>query len=130
MNAEQKHAELLEVVSTPIDEPVTLAKIKSVLPTEAYAMVRLTLQQATQPIDETAAAQVAAAEMEDTLAAMRTVGVSLSEPERQAVIDQLAASGGWPDAVRDVIKSLGVRREPRWKSEGWDHEPTLGEVQP
>jgi hypothetical protein len=54
--------------------------------------------------------------------------MSLSGADRQAMIDELAVGGSWPDAVRDGVKSLGGVWVKRWSLEGFDAEPTLAEV--
>ena len=60
---------------------------------------------------------------------MSTNGLSLSTPDRQAVIDALATAGSWPDAVRDAVKALGGVWRPRWQIEGYAIAPTLESVQ-
>jgi hypothetical protein len=67
--------------------------------------------------------------MDTILIAMSSVGLSLSTSERQGVIDMLAASGDWPNEVRDAVKALGGTYKPRWQSEGYAVEPTLESVQ-
>jgi hypothetical protein len=66
--------------------------------------------------------------MDTIIIAMSTVGLSLSSPERQGVIDSLAIAGEWPDAVRDAVKDLGGVWRPRWQSEGYEGEPTLEQI--
>jgi lambda repressor-like predicted transcriptional regulator len=92
-------------------------------------LVRLTLEAATVPTADTAEAKFIASEIADALSALRTVGLSLSGDDRQAVVDMLAVAGSWPDAVRDTIKALGVTKQPRWQTEGYDEAPTLAVVQ-
>jgi hypothetical protein len=55
--------------------------------------------------------------------------MSLSGADRQAMIDELAVGGSWPDAVRDGVKALGGVWVGRWSLEGFDAEPTLGQVE-
>jgi len=134
MTAQERLDYLLGNVSSPTNAAITLASIKGVLPVEAYALVRLTLEGATvvpddTPADELIQAKMIAAEMADALSALRTVGLSLSGDDRQAVVDMLAVAGSWPDAVRDAVKALGVRTQPRWQTEGYDEAPTLAVVQ-
>lgn len=108
----------------PSGAAVVLSTIRSVLPPDAYAMVRLTLEQATAPTGDTPQERMIAAELSDAVAAMRTVGLSLSSLDRQAVIDQLASLGGWPDAVRDAVKALGGVWQKQWSIEGYDALPS------
>jgi hypothetical protein len=54
--------------------------------------------------------------------------MSLSGADRQAMIDELAVGGNWPDPVRDAVKALGGVWVKRWSLEGFDAEPTLAEV--
>jgi hypothetical protein len=54
--------------------------------------------------------------------------MSLSGADRQAMINELAVGGSWPDAVRDGVKALGGVWVGRWLIEGFDTEPTLGQV--
>jgi len=133
MTAQERLDYLLGNVSSPTNAAITLASIKDVLPVEAYALVRLTLEGAMvvpddTPADELIEAKMIAAEMADALSALRTVGLSLSGDDRQAIVDMLAVAGSWPDAVRDAVKALGVRTQPRWEIEGYATEPTLAIV--
>jgi hypothetical protein len=54
--------------------------------------------------------------------------MSLSGADRQAMIDELAVAGEWPDPVRDGVKALGGVWVKRWLLQGFDTEPTLAEV--
>jgi hypothetical protein len=54
--------------------------------------------------------------------------MSLSGADRQAMIDELAVAGEWPDSVRDAVKALGGVWVGRWSLEGFDAEPTLAEA--
>jgi len=134
MTAQERLDYLLAEVSTPTNAAITLATIKGVLTMEAYALVRLTLEGATvvpadTPADELIQAKMIAAEMADALSALRTVGLSLSGDDRQAVVDMLAVAGSWPDAVRDAVKALGVRTQSRWQTLPEYYEaPTLESV--
>ncbi len=129
MNAETRLAELLETVWVPTNKAITLSEIRGALTVEAYALVRLTLEAAMVPADDSIEAKLIAAEMTDAIGAMRTVGLSLSSPDRQAVVDLLAFRGQWPDAMRDAVKALGGTHKPRWQVEGYATEPTLEDVQ-
>ena len=120
--------QLGEMVEAPTNVQITLSEIRGVLEPADYAMVRLTLEQSTVPASDELADRVLAAEMADAMAAMRTVGLNLSAADRQAVIDSLAAAGQWPDAVRDVVKALGVVRQPRWQKLGYESLPALEDV--
>ena len=135
MSPEEKLAHLLESVFIPTDRPVTISDIESVLDDLSFARVRMTLDAATVPVIPDGASEVEvlmarmiAKKMEDAVHAMRGSGLLISSPERQGMIDQLAAAGQWPDAVRDAVKTLGGIWKPRWQVEGHETEPTLESV--
>jgi hypothetical protein len=119
MNAEERLAWLLETEWVPTNRQVLFADITAVVGLEATALVVGTMKaaSATNPL------------MDTIIIAMSTNGLSLSTPERQDVIDQLAAAGDWPNEVRDAIKALGGVWRPRWQSAGYASEPTLEQVQ-
>ena len=108
MNAEQRLAELLETVETPTNKPVTISDLADLLSDHDFALVRLTLESATvAEVPEEATPEqsmimrATALKMQDALAALRSsTGLLLSSPERQSMIDQLAAAGEWPDEVK------------------------------
>jgi hypothetical protein len=130
MTTDDRLAYLLESEFTPTHTGVTLAMIRDVLSPEEYAMVRLDLEAATVPKDDTLQSKLIAAEIVDALAAMRSSsGLSLSPHDRQGTIDQLAVAGQWPDSVRDTVKALGGISRPRWQIQGLEVEPTLESVQ-
>jgi hypothetical protein len=112
-------AELLTDVWQPTNAAITVAEIVTAVGTDAARLVVGTLQ--------------AGAGLDPLLAssyqAISTVGMSLSGADRQAMIDELAVGGSWPDAVRDGVKALGGVWVGRWSLEGFDAEPTLSEVE-
>jgi len=111
-------AELLADVWQPTDAAITVAEIVTAVGTDAARLVVGTLQ--------------AGAGLDPLLAssyqAISTVGMSLSGADRQAMIDELAVGGNWPDPVRDGVKALGGVWVKRWLLQGFDTEPTLAEV--
>lgn len=119
MTAEERLAWLLESEWVPTNRQVLVADITAVIGLEATALVVGTMKAAaaTNPL------------MDTIIIAMSTNGLSLSTPERQAIIDSLATAGQWPDAIRDAIKALGGVWRPRWQSAGYAAEPTLETVQ-
>lgn len=119
MSAETRLAELLETEFVPTNKAVMFADITSAIGLEATALLVGTMK----------AASAANPLMDTIIIAMSTNGLSLSSPERRAVIDQLAAAGSWPDAVRDAVKALGGVNRPRWQSLGYQSEPTIETVQ-
>jgi hypothetical protein len=129
MNAEQRLAYLLESVFVPTNALVTIGMIRNALPTETYGLVLATFAGAKIPASNSFADIAKAAEMESSFIAMSGSGLGLSTPDRQAVIDQLAAAGEWPNAVRDAVKVLGGVSRPRWQIEGYQSAPTLESVQ-
>ena len=129
MTAQERLDHLLAPAGIPTGISVTLAHVQEAIGDDAYTLVRLTLEAATVPQDETIAAKRAATDMADAIAAMRVSGLLLSPPERQDMIDQLAVAGEWPDSVRDAVKALGIDNRPRWIVEGRAEEPTLESVQ-
>jgi hypothetical protein len=110
---------LLETEWVPTNRQVLFADITAVVGLEATALVVGTMK----------AASASNPLMDTIIIAMSTNGLSLSTPERQAVIDQLAIAGDWPNEVRDAIKALGGVWQPRWQSAGYASEPTLDQVQ-
>ena len=128
MNAEQRLAYLLESVFMPTNALVTIGMIRNTLSQEAYGLVLATFAGAKIPASNSAADVARAAEMESSFIAMSGGGLGLSTPDRQAVVDQLAVAGEWPDAVRDAVKALGGVSRPRWQSEGYQSAPTLDSV--
>jgi hypothetical protein len=141
MTPQERLDHLLEDVSTPITTGVTLTIIENTLDSSeatagTFPLVRLTIEAATVPqivdgMDEPQIAQAKfiATRMADALMVLRSKdGLDLSPPIRQGMIDMLALAGQWPDAVRDAIKALGVRVQPRWQTEGYTIEPTLQSV--
>jgi hypothetical protein len=128
MNAQERLDYLLESVFVPSNKLVTIGMIKDALPEEAYGLVLATFAMAKIPASAEFADVAKAAEMESSFIAMSSEGLSLSSLTRQAVIDQLAAAGGWPDVVRDAVKALGGVWQPRWEIEGYAAEPTLEQV--
>jgi hypothetical protein len=119
MTAQERLAYLLESVWVPTNRQVLFADITGAVGLEATALVVGTMK----------AASAANPLMDTIIIAMSTVGLSLSSPERQGVIDSLAIAGEWPDAVRDAVKALGGVDRPRWQVEGYESEPTIEQVQ-
>jgi hypothetical protein len=111
-------AELLTDVWQPTDAAITVAEIVTAVGTDAARLVVGTLQ-AGAGLDPL---------LSSSYQAISTVGMSLSGADRQAMIDELAVGGSWPDAVRDGVKALGGVWVKRWSLEGFDAEPTLGQV--
>lgn len=119
MNAQERLDYLLATEFVPTNRQVLFADITAVVGLEATALVVGTMK----------AASASNPLMDTIIIAMSTNGLSLSSPERRAVIDQLAAAGSWPDSVRDAVKALGGVDRPRWQSEGYESEPTLEQIQ-
>ena len=115
MTPQEQLEYLLESIWVPTNKEVLFANITDILGMEAAALVIGTMKAASEsnPL------------MDTIIIAMSTNGLSLSSLERQAVIDQLATAGSWPDAVRDEVKKLGGEYQPRWTTEGYKEEPTL-----
>jgi hypothetical protein len=112
-------AELLTDVWQPTDAAITVAEIVTAVGTDAARLVVGTLQ-AGAGLDPL---------LSSSYQAISTVGMSLSGADRQAMIDELAVGGNWPDAVRDGVKALGGVWVGRWSLEGFDAEPTLTQVE-
>lgn len=129
MTPQERLDYLLEPVFVPTNVLVTIGEIKAALPAEAYGLVLATFAGAKVPASAAIADVAKAAEMESSFIAMSGDGLGLSTPDRQAVIDELALSGGWPDAVRDAVKALGGVDQPRWQVEGYQAEPTLADIE-
>jgi len=112
-------AELLTDVWQPTDAAITVAEIVAAVGTDAARLVIGTLQ-AGAGLDPL---------LSSSYQAISTVGMSLSGADRQAMIDEMAVGGSWPDAVRDGVKALGGVWVGRWSLEGFDTEPTLSQVE-
>jgi hypothetical protein len=112
-------AELLTDVWQPTDAAITVAEIVTAVGTDAARLVVGTLQ-AGAGLDPL---------LSSSYQAISTVGMRLSGADRQAMIDELAVGGSWPDAVRDGVKALGGVWVGRWSLEGFDAEPTLSQVE-
>lgn len=75
----------------------------------------------------------AAAEVDPIIAsayqALNTVGITLHSPERQGLIDAIAANAEWPAELTAAVKGLGVKSRPRYVGLGYDDPPTLQSVE-
>jgi hypothetical protein len=118
MTPEQRLAYLLETVFVPTNQQVLFADVTNAVGLEAGALVVGTIK----------AASAANPLLETVLIAMSTVGLGLGTTERRAMVDSLAVTGEWPDAVRDAVKALGGVNQARWQVEGYETEPTLLQV--
>lgn len=130
MTAEERLTELLNTEFIPNNTNVTIGMIREVLSSSDYATVRLTLDSAINLMksDNNPINKAKGFDLDDALSAMLAGGVSLSQPDRQAMIDQLATIGKWPDSVRDAVKALGGTVKARWQIEGYPQAPTLESV--
>lgn len=118
MTPAERYQQLLEDVWVPTNKQVLFADITAVAGMSATALVVGTMK----------AASASNPLLDTVIIAMSTNGLSLSSPERQGVIDALAAAGQWPDQLRDAVKSLGGSWKKQWQVEGYDVEPTLESV--
>ena len=125
-------AELLAQVWQPTNTEVTIGMIRDTLgfTPEQYGLVRGTLERAINELiaDDDPVNRMKGIDLKDARDAMLSRGISLSDANRQATIDELAHYGQWPDAVRDGVKALGGVWVGRWSLEGFASEPTLGQV--
>ena len=118
MNAQERLEYLLETEFVPTNATITVASIVAAVGLDAGRLVVGTINvAATQDPILAASSQ-----------ALATVGMSLSSPDRQSLVDQLAVAGSWPDSVRDAVKALGGVDRPRWQGLGYQAEPTLQSV--
>lgn len=117
--AEEILADLLTEVWVPTNAAITVAEIVTAVGTDAARLVVGTLQTGAgfDPL------------LASSYQAISTVGMSLSGADRQAMINDLAVGGSWPDPVRDAVKALGGVWVGRWSREGFDAEPTLSQVE-
>lgn len=122
MTPEERLEYLLAEVWQPTNKAITVAEIVDAVGLDAARLVVGTLQ--------------AAAAQDPILAAsfqaLTTVGMSLSSPDRQGLIDQLATTGygpegnqPWPTTICDGVKALGGVWRVRWQVEGYQAAPTL-----
>jgi len=120
MNAKERLDYLLESVFVPTNATITVSEIVAAVGGMDAARLVVGTLQAGAAQDPILAA---------SYQALSTVGMSLSVQDRQALIDQLAVAGQWPDVVRDAVKALGGVSRPRWQIEGYAIEPTLQSIQ-
>lgn len=118
MTPQERLAYLLESVFIPTHAAVTISDITAAVGDDAarLAVGTITAASAQDPL------------LGPALTAMSTTGIDLSAVSRQAMVDQLAVAGSWPNVVRDKIKALGGTTKPRWKIEGYIVQPTLQQV--
>jgi len=109
-------AYLTESVSVPTGRIITVATLVETVGMDAAGLVAGTIKAAGNPI------------MDSVFLGLSTTGILLG-PDRQAMVDMLAAAGQWPNAVRDAVKALGVTVMPRWQHLGLASEPTVESVE-
>lgn len=113
--AEQLHAYLLETETVPNPQTVITATLIEALGPDSARIVLASMQAAA-----TADPIVGAAYQ-----ALVTVGITLHQADRLAMIDALAAASGWTPELTAAVKSLGRTTRPRWQSLGYGAEPSL-----
>ena len=119
MTPQERLSYLLETVTEPTNAQVTFAIIEAAVGFAAANLVAGTIQAATAQMPLLAT----------VMTAMSTpAGLSFSSPQRQAIIDDLAAAGNWPDSIKNAVKALGYRTRTRWQIAGYASEPTLESV--
>jgi len=111
-------AELLNAASITIRDstPLTYARIRREFGDNVRAKVAGTLRAIA------ASESPLAGEMADAHSVMlnERVGLDISSDDRQAIIDQIAAVGGWSAEESAQIKSLGVRMQSLAEQAGLD----------
>ncbi len=131
--ADEILADLLVEVWVPTNAEVTIGMIRDTLgfTPEQYGLVRGTLEQAINTLiaDADPVNRMKGIDLKDARDAMLSRGISLSDANRQATIDELASFGSWPDAVRDAVKALGGQSVSRWSLEGFETEPARVQVE-
>ena len=116
MTPQQRLLYLLETATEPTNTQVTFALIEAAVGFAGANLVAGTIQAATAQMPLLAT----------VMTAMSTpAGLSFSSPQRQAIIDALAAAGNWPESLKDAVKGLGYRTRARWQIEGYATEPTI-----
>jgi hypothetical protein len=115
MTPQDRLNHLLTIVDVPTNKQVIVADIINACGIEGAGLILGTLQQAATSNPIVAAAYQA----------LVTVGISISDPMRQGMIDGLSQAGQWPDALRDSLKALGIVKTPQWHIEGYESQPTL-----
>lgn len=117
--AEQLHAYLLEVETVPNSQTITTASLLENLGPDSARVVLGSMQAAATSDPIVGAAYQA----------LVTVGITLHQPDRLAMIAALAAAAGWPPELTAAVKALGVTTRPRWQSLGYATEPTLQTIE-
>jgi len=118
MTPQERLDQLLKIVDVPTNNQVIVADIINACGIDGAGLILGTLQQAATSNPIVAAAYQA----------LVTVGISISDPLRQGLIDGLAQSGQWPDALRDKLKTLGIVKTAQWQIEGYENQPTLQSI--
>ena len=118
MTPQDRLDQLLTIVDVPTNKQVIVSDIINACGIEGAGLILGTLQQAATSNPIVAAAYQA----------LVTVGISISDPMRQGLIDGLAQAGQWPDALRDSLKALGIVKTPQWEIQGYESEPTLQSI--
>ena len=118
LTPEEIRSYLLATEWVPNPQAVTVAHITAAVGLETGALVVGTVDAAgaSNPL------------LRSSFVALSTTGMQLHTPERQGMIDMLAAAGSWPDVVRDAIKALGGSMVPRWQTLGYQSEPTIESI--
>lgn len=119
MTAEQIHAHLLETETVPNPQTVITATLIEALGPDAARVVLGSMQSAAT-VDPIVGA---------AYQALVTVGITLHQPDRLAMLDALAAASDWPTELTAAVKALGVTTRPRWQSIGYATEPTLQTIE-
>ena len=116
---------LLEDVTTPTGRLITFGDIQRELGDEAYQVIVTVFEQA----------QGFNAGLKPAYLAMSVSGMTLDDPRRLVMIDQLSAAGygadgsqPWPVEWVQQIKAMAVTVRPRWKVAGLSEQPTLNSI--
>ena len=116
---------LLEDVTTPTGRLITFGDIQRELGDEAYQVIVTVFEQA----------QGFNAGLKPAYLAMSVSGMTLDDPRRLVMIDQLSAAGygadgsqPWPTQWVTQIKAMAVTVRPRWQIVGLSQEPTLASI--
>jgi hypothetical protein len=112
---------LLEDVTTPTGRLITFGDIQRELGDEAYQVIVTVFEHA----------QGFNAGLKPAYLAMSVSGMTLDDPRRLVMIDQLSAAGygadgsqPWPVEWVKQIKAMAVTIEPRWRTLGLGQAPT------
>jgi len=111
---------LLETVEKPNTQTVIVATVLEALGLDNARIALGSLQQVGQ-VDPIVGA---------AYQALATVGITLHQPDRQAMVAAIGQAAQWPSELTTAVQALGKTTGPRWQVDNlYEVEPTLEQVE-